>query len=354
MNLDDLLLFNQLDTQKIYDQILSLPDQLRLGWEDGNARELPDWTDVTRVVIAGMGSAIIPGDILASGLADRCTVPVFLHRDYGLPAWASGKQTLVIAISYSGNTEETLAAYKQAAECGCQRLAICTGGELARASGEMDTTVWLFNFPSPGGNAVGYLYSLLVTCFSRTGWLPDLDGEMDNAISAVKRLQDTIGKESPATRNPAKRMAGQLMERAICVVGSGGLEPVARYWKVQFNELAKVWAVYDALPEMDHNSISGTMFPDEALSKLFTIFLRSSSDAPQNRLRSDLTRQALMLNGFSTDFVDAQGDGPIAQLWTCLHFGDFTAYYLAMAYRIDPMTLPIIDEIKREMETSMG
>jgi glucose/mannose-6-phosphate isomerase len=148
-------------------------------------------------------------------------------------------------------------------------------------------------------------------------------------------------------------MAGQLMDRVICVVGSGGLEPVARYWKIQLNELTKVWASYDALPEMDHNSISGAMFPEESLSRLFTIFLRSPSDVSRNRYRSDLTRQVFMLNGLSTDFIDAQGEGPMAQQWTCLHFGDFVAFYLAMAYGINPATLPIIDELKRDMKSRM-
>jgi glucose/mannose-6-phosphate isomerase len=127
---------------------------------------------------------------------------------------------------------------------------------------------------------------------------------------------------------------------------------VARRWKGQVNEIAKAGAGFEVLPEADHNALAGTMNPSDALSRTFNLFLRAPSNHPRNRLRSDLTRKTMMLEGLSTDFYDAQGDSPLAQMWTTLHFGDYTAFYLAMAYGVDPTPVKTLQDFKAEMKAS--
>jgi glucose/mannose-6-phosphate isomerase len=108
MNLDDLTYFADLDSQNMIAQIDDLPAQLELAWQSGKEMSLPDWEDIRQVVIAGMGGSAIGADLLSAYIRPQCRLPVFVHRDYGLPGWAKGKETLVIASSHSGNTEETL------------------------------------------------------------------------------------------------------------------------------------------------------------------------------------------------------------------------------------------------------
>jgi glucose/mannose-6-phosphate isomerase len=168
----------------------------------------------------------------------------------------------------------------------------------------------------------------------------------------MRAQQTKLKAEIPVVQNPAKRLAGQFMGRWVTIFGAEVLAPVARRWKGQLNELAKAWGQFDFIPEADHNTLAGILHPEELLSHMMAIFLRGSSEHPRNRLRSDLTRRALMVEGINTDFIDAQGDNPMAQQWTALHYGDYTSYYLAMAYEMDPTPVEAIQGFKQEMEAA--
>ena len=165
----------------------------------------------------------------------------------------------------------------------------------------------------------------------------------------MRKQQAGLQAEIPVVHNFAKREAGQLMGRWVMVFGADVLEPVARRWKGQLNELAKAWGQFEALPEADHNSLAGLMQPAQALSNATALFLRASSYHPRNLLRTELTKQAYMLEGLNTDFVDAQGDTPLAQQWTALHLGDYVAYYLAMLYEIDPTPIQALEGFKKQL-----
>ena len=151
-------------------------------------------------------------------------------------------------------------------------------------------------------------------------------------------------------KNPAKRYAGQLMGRWVTVVGSGLMSTVSRRWKGQVNEVAKAGANFEFIPEADHNTLAGTMNPEETLNAhTMTIFLCSPSDHPRNRLRMDLTRKAFMLEGMNTDVIEARGHTPLAHMWTTILFGDYMAYYLAMAYGVDPTPIKALVDFKAAM-----
>ncbi|MCJ7583174.1 MAG: bifunctional phosphoglucose/phosphomannose isomerase, partial [Anaerolineales bacterium] len=167
MNLDNFQSFKQFDPQNMLAHIEGLPDQLALAWELGHTCEVFMTSQVSRIVISGMGGSAIGADLLASYLAPVCKIPLFVHRDYGLPAWARGAETLVIASSHSGNTEETLDSFEAALKAGCRILAVCTGGELearARANG---VPVWKFEHKGQPRAAVGYSFGLLLAAFAR-------------------------------------------------------------------------------------------------------------------------------------------------------------------------------------------
>jgi len=349
-NLDELASFSTLDSQNMLAQIDSLPDQLQAGWEQAQGLSLPAWPDIRHVLIAGMGGAAVSAELLAAATAHQCRAPIFIHRNYGLPAWASGPHTLFIAVSQSGNTEETLSAFEQANRDNCRCLAVSTGGRLAEAAAAVQAPLWTFPHPSLSHAAVGYMFGFLLAALERLSILPDQGEELAKAVEAMRSQQAFLQAKVPAVQNQAKRMAGQMMGRWVTVVGSGVLEPVARRWKGQINELAKAWAQFDVLPEADHNTLVGTQNPEELLSRTMVLFLRAASNHPRNRIRSELTRQTFMLEGLPTDYVDAQGNTPLAQMWTALHYGDYTAYYLAIAYGIDPTPVPAIQNLKADLQ----
>ena len=350
MNLDDLSHFSQIDTQDYLAEIDGLPDQLQSAWELGHQHALPGWSGFQRVVIAGMGGSAIGADLLSAYATLHCPLPVAVHRNYGLPAWARGPETLLITSSHSGNTEETLSALQSGLERGCRILALCTGGKLAETASQAGFPVWTFDHPGQPRAAVGYSFGLLLAAFTRLGLLPDPGAELANALEAMRQLQGNLRADIPVVRNPAKRLAGQLLGRWVAVFGADILEPVARRWKGQLSELAKAWAQFEFLPEADHNSLAGTLQPESTLSNMMALFLRAPSYQPRNLLRSELTRQAFMLEGINTDFVDASGETPLAQQWTALLFGDYTAYYLAMAYGINPTPIAALVGFKQALE----
>ena len=350
MNLDDLDRFKKIDTFNMLGEIDNLPDQLGYAYQLGLKHELPDWTDFKQVVVAGMGGSAIGADLLASYCASLAPIPVSVHRDYGLPLFARGAETLVICSSHSGNTEETLDAFEAARKAECRIIAVTTGGELEKRAKENEVPVWTFDHAGQPRAAVGFSFGLLLSMFQRFGFIPDQKEAMEDTVAAMKKSQDYWKADVFAANNPAKRYAGQLVGRWVTFVGSGPLSIVARRWKGQLNELAKAGANFEILPEADHNALAGTTNPQETLNAhTMTMFLNAPSDHPRNKVRSDLTRQAFMLEGLNTDFIKGRGTTPLAHMWTLILFGDYMAYYLAMAYGVDPTPIPMLEDFKRSM-----
>jgi len=349
MNLDDLEQFKACDPAGMLADIDGLPDQLQRAWDLGWRQPLGDISGVRQVVLAGMGGSAIGADLLAAYAAPSASAPLIVWRDYDLPAFAYEPGTLVVACSHSGNTEETLSAYESALEADVPCIAVSTGGKLGERAQAAGRPLWQFDHPGQPRAAVGYSFGLLLALVSRLGLIPDPESELDSALAALQTQQEHIRAESPVSNNPAKRMAGQLVGRWPTILGAGILAPVARRWRTQIAELAKALAQFEALPEADHNMLAGVLQPEALSGSTMLVFLQAAGTHPRNQRRVDITRSVLMLEGFNTDVIEAQGETRLAQQWTSLHFGDYTAYYLAMAYGIDPTPVDAIEDLKQQL-----
>jgi glucose/mannose-6-phosphate isomerase len=338
MNLDDLGFFKKTDIQNMLAQIDGLPDQLQTAWDLGQVYSLPEFKDIQYVVISAMGDSAIAAELVAAAVASQIQLPVMVHRGYGLPAFAASRRTLVICCSHSGNTEEVLESFDAAVKNGCSIFVISTGGELIKRTLENNIPAWKFDSNGIVDTAaIAYPFGLLLALFSRLGFIPDPAGNVAEAVSRMKRSQQHIVADVIAAKNPAKRYAGQLVGRWVTFVATENLAPVARRWKTQINQLAKAGANFEIIPEATHNTLIATINPNSTLNAhTMTLFMRAPGDHPRNRLRSDLMRQAFMLEGLNTDVIDARGESIMAHLWTLILFGDYMAYYLAMAYAADP------------------
>src|SRR5215208_108816 len=198
MNLDDLNYFKQLDTLNMIGEIDNLPDQLGFAYQLGLQHDLPDWKDFRQVVIAGMGGSAIGADLLASYCASLAPLPVSVQRDYGLPLFARGAETLVICSSHSGDTEETLDAFEAARKAGCRIVVVSTGGKLAKRGRENNIPVWTFEHSGQPRAAVGFSFGLLLAMFQRLGFIPDQKEALDDALAFMKRSQERIKAGVPA------------------------------------------------------------------------------------------------------------------------------------------------------------
>ncbi len=349
MNLDDTDRFAQLDPGGMLVEIERLPDQLESAWDLGQRQPLGEISGIKQVVLAGMGGSAIGADLLASYAAPMATVPIIVWRNYDLPAFTFNEGTLVVVSSHSGNTEESLSAFEAGVECGAQMLAITTGGKLAEQAKGSGAPVWVFNHSGQPRAAVGYSYGLLLALFSRLGVIPDPEPELADALEAMRAQEGNIRADIPVVQNQAKRIAGQFMGRWPTILGADFLEPVARRWRGQISELAKAVAQFEALPEADHNMLAGLFHPEALFGQTMVIFLRGTAMHPRNLLRVEATRDVMMVEGFNTDIVDAFGETRMAQQWCALHFGDYAAFYLAMAYGVDPTPVDTLQEFKRRL-----
>lgn len=349
MDLDNIEKFRILDDENMLAHIDGLPTQLQKASELGKELALPEMKPVSRIVVAGMGGSAIGADLLAACLSDRLTVPFYVHRDYDLPAFARGAETLVVISSHSGNTEEAISAFEQASKNGCQVVVITTGGRLSKLAEATGAVVWLFEHAGQPRTAVGFSFGLLLRLVERLGMVPDLSAEIDESLTQMQALQTRIRADVPVLGNSAKRLAGQMVGRHVTVFGSGFMAPVARRWKCQVNEVSKAVASFEALPEADHNTLAGIYNPQSLLGTELVIFLKASADHPRNQLRVEKTREIMMLEGVGTDLFNSKGESRMSQMWSTLLFGDYVSYYLAMAYATDPTPIPPIVELKEHM-----
>jgi glucose/mannose-6-phosphate isomerase len=323
-----------LDTTGVLARIDAQPGQLSAAWDLAAALSLPDaWRAARQVILAGVGSAALAADLAVAVVAHECPVPVVVWRDYGLPGWA-GPETLVVALSPSGEDEIALNAAQTAWARGAPVLAVANEGALQGLARQHGTPVWsLAGRPPPGAAALSIL---LLRALARLGLAADRGGEVAAAAAALAEQQLSLRAETPVVRNPAKRMAGQLMDRLPLIFGAGPLAPVARYWKEQINLLAKASAAWDGVPEMDYSSVGGTNFPEALVSKFIVLALRSNLVPERSRWLVDQTRAVYMTAGFNTDAIDGSGPSLLAHALTTLHFGGYAAYYLAVCYGVDP------------------
>jgi glucose/mannose-6-phosphate isomerase len=350
MELDDRKQIRSIDKQDMLGSIDRLPDQLEEAWRAAQAFPLPEsLRSARRIVIAGMGGSAIGGAILSTYAAPAAALPITVWRDYNLPAWAAGPDTLVIASSYSGNTEETLSAYHAAQQKRCSIVAMTTGGKLAGLAEKDGIPLWKFTYRGQPRSAVGYTFALPLGIMTRLGLLADPSAHVAGAAAAMRAQMKSIGADIPKAQNAAKRLASQWINRTVILFGADYMAPIARRWKGQISEIAKAWGQFEELPELDHNTVAGTTQPREIIDRSIVVLLRSQFDHERNRLRIDITRDLFSAQGWKTEIIEAVGETPLAQMYACLHFGDYAAFYLALAYDTDPSPVAIIEDLKKRL-----
>jgi glucose/mannose-6-phosphate isomerase len=271
-------------------------------------------------------------------------------KGYSLPAYC-GKETLVIAVSYSGETEETLAAFAQAVSAGCRTVAVSSGGqlaELARADGVAQVSI-PSDVPAPRG-ALGYLVGAAVGVLEAIGILPAAAEELAKAPVALDALTSELGPDRPIEGNRAKTLAAWLRGRVPVVWGSEGVaEAAALRWKTQLNENAKVPAFHSVLPELDHNEIEGWI--DDAGSSFALVVLRHAGEHPRIARRVRATLEAMGDSGLEWREVSGEGSTPLEALLSLILLGDFASTYLAILRGVDPMPVRVLTELKDRLRT---
>jgi glucose/mannose-6-phosphate isomerase len=295
------------------------------------------------VIVAGMGGSAVGGRLAAGAIGQRLHRPLIVTDGYALPGWA-GPDTLVLCSSYSGTTEETLAAYDDAAERGAPRIVATTGGPLAERARRDGVPV----IPVPGGfqprAAVGYSLVSALEVAALCGAAPSLRDEVEAAASLAEQLAGEWGPDA-AEDNEAKALARRLHGTVPVIAGAELAAPAAYRWKCQINENAGQPAFASALPEMDHNEAVG--WPAAAgFGRFSAVFLEDPGNHPRNRLRSELTAGQAAAGATVVERVTARGETATERLVSLILLGDLVSLYLAVLRGEDPAAIPPIDQLK--------
>jgi glucose/mannose-6-phosphate isomerase len=349
--LDDPSALKAADPGDMLAAVGGLGGQLREGFDLGRGvAGQPPAEALRSVAVCGMGGSGIVGDVLQASLAERLAVPVVAVKGYGLPAFCA-KDTLVLAVSYSGDTEETLAAYAQALAAGCRVVAISSGGELAalaRADGVPHVAV-PSKVPAPRA-ALGYLAGAAIGILEAIGLAADVGADVSRASDVLEALAAELSPDRQAGVNRAKSLALWLLGRIPIVWGSGGVaEAAAIRWKTQFNENAKLPAFHAVLPELDHNEIEGWT---EGMGRPFgLVVLRHGREHPRIATRVAATLQSIAGSGLESQEVAAEGSTPMEVLFSLLMLGDFVSTYLAILRGVDPMPVRVLTRLKERLRS---
>ncbi|MFC2013352.1 bifunctional phosphoglucose/phosphomannose isomerase [Chloroflexota bacterium] len=346
IDLDGLLIYQQIDISGMLNHLREFPEQCEQAWENVSKFDLPrEYIGIDKVIIAGMGGSAIGGEIIRRLALAESKMPVWVHRDYSLPLFVD-EGTLVIASSYSGNTEETLSAFVEALKTPAKKLVLTTGGRLKELAKREDIPVFLIDYQAPPRAAFPYSFIPLLGIFQKLSLLGDKSADMQETLQILGKLSKDFAETTPLISNPAKQLAAKLLGHVAIIYGAEILSEVAQRWKTQINENGKGWAFFELFPELNHNGVLGYEFPSQVKESIFVILLHSTLFHPRNLLRYEATERLLAKAGISHELVEAEGVTNLAQLMSLVLFGDYLSFYLAILNRIDPTPVDSIDFVK--------
>ena len=344
------------DSLGFLDAVATLPEQLTAAHEAAaelDLSALPAADDVRNVVVLGMGGSGIAGDVLAAVANGALPVPVSVLKQYRTPAFV-GPHSLVFAVSYSGDTEETLSMAAGAQRAGAHVVAVGRPGTLAAqvtAGGGM-------HVPCPDGYmpraALGALVAPLFVTLFRAGLLPEAHALLVGAQTQLGRRRDACVPAVEGARNPARELARRIGRTIPLVYGGGALGAVAAMrWKADVNENAKAPAFWNTHPELDHNEICGWGQHGDVTRQILTLVeLRHGFEHERLAPRFDATRAQVEECVVQVLEVRAEGENRLAQLLDLMYVGDWVSCYLALENDVDPGPIPAITALKDHLARS--
>jgi glucose/mannose-6-phosphate isomerase len=349
INLDSKEALLKHDPKGMYALTVGFPDQVAKAVEIAEAATLPNWTaKPDMVILAGMGGSAAGGDYVKSLFEESGSVPMLVVRDYVLPKYV-GQGALVIAASYSGNTEETVNAYHQAKSRGANIIVVTSGGKLAQMAKEDGFPLITIPSGQPPRTALGYLLiPVLVACI-KLGLLPAID--FTSLVTVLRKMVADLSVEVGFETNLAKQIAVDSINRPVQFYGLGQWQGAVAYrWKGQFCENAKCLAFSHTYPELCHNEILGWGNADKQSPNgwaLFTLIdgTEIAKMEARGRISADLIKDKAV-----NRYVKAEGTSLIERMLSLTLIGDFASIYLAALYEEDPESIDSINILKAALD----
>ncbi len=340
---------SELDRHHIFDAIDAQPDHLALSFGDEMSQALTRemGEGIENIVYAGMGGSALACELLRDWLHERLRLPFEIARDYSLPGYIDGR-TLAIISSYSGNTEEALAALRSAEKMGCRIVVLTAGGELLEiAQAKKYITLKLPKVSQPRLSVFAGLKAL--ACLMADLGLSegvDLERELLEAGNFLNTAKGALSLDDTHD-NLARELAVKLHGKPVLIYAGPRLRSAAYKWKIDINENAKQLAFWNTYPELNHNEMQGWPLPDE--KELICVQLESNLDSERVQKRQLITRQVLAKCGFEPIIVRAEGRTHLEQLLYTVLLGDYVSAYLGILNGVDPTPVELVEKFKQEL-----
>jgi len=344
MDKNEEMLFDvRYDKSRMIDTIDSFDDQCREAINLGEGFTFSPPREIHKVIICGMGGSAMAGEV-----ARRfAKVPIIVNRSYRLPAFAE-KHTLLVAISYSGNTAETLSSLKEGIDRGLQTLCIASSGKMEEIARDNDIPFLQVPAGYQPRAATGYLALPLLVVLSRLG-LVEKVSQWEDMFSALAKVKEGCTANVDMGKNPAKKLAHALHGRIPIIYGTAdNTDLVAMRFKTQINENAKQPAYWNAFSELNHNEILALVRSD-LLASQYIVLLKNSYDHPENRIRMEIMTGLFDEHNVAYTDVTAEGETDLAQVFSQIYFADYASYYLALTNKLDPTPVELIEKFKQTL-----
>ncbi len=345
MILNDLLRMKEMDPQGMLEDLDGFPEQCEEAVSIGRELDLPfEISEFDRLVVTGMGGSAIAGDLLER-LIDP---PVITNRGYKLPNFV-GRDDLLLAISYSGNTEETLSSLQDGISRGMKAVCLSTGGEMERLAGQEALPLIKIPTGHQPRASTGYILFPLLELYRQAGLAGTLD--LHELLARFVEMRDSWGSEVDVNNNPTKKLADEFAGKIAIIYGTKyNTEAVAYRWKTQVNENAKQPAFWNVFPELNHNETVGYEMTDTLMETGRALILTNDFDLSRNEKRMRIIQEIFEAEEvpFSTN-VAPEGD-KFVEILGQVYFGDYFSVYLALLNEVDPSPVRLIEDFKKKLK----
>jgi glucose/mannose-6-phosphate isomerase len=309
----------------------------------------PTYEFPENIIVAGMGGSGIGGELLKDYLRDRAAVSVEVSKDYQLPGYA-GKKSLVLLMSYSGETEESLSAFLDAVTRKCMVYCVSSGGFLLKYAEKLNVPYLGVPAGMQPRAALPFLFVPLLMYMERMNIVQGVTSELSEAIGLLEKVIEQNAPEKPVEANCSKTLALNLKAVSPVVYGFGSFRGVAMRWKQQFNENSKVPAKWEVFSELDHNEIVGWENAKKLARNCAAVFIRDNAETMEIRSRIEITKLLIQPTLSKVFEVWTEGKSTLAKMLSAICIGDFTSIYLALLRKVDPTPVKTIAMLKEKLD----
>lgn len=344
-------LIRKFDKENMFNVLSGFPTQVKDALKIAGKYDLKSFKKkgIGNIIISGLGGSAIGGDLFRSYTQYDIKIPVTVNRNYTLPEFAD-KNTLVIISSYSGNTEETISAYKEAIAAKCKIICVTSGGEIKKMAKKNKHHCVII----PGGLqprcALGYSFFTLLTVFIKLGLIKDRKEEINETLKILEEGREEFTNLNPEN-NVALKVAIEIKGKLPVVYSSADvLDVVNLRWRGQISENAKILAYGNLYPEMNHNELVGWNLNEDILKKIVVIFLKDPADNDRIKVRMNISLDIIKEYANNIITLESNAVGKLARIFDLIYLGDWVSFYLAILNEVNPTPVKAISYLKTELE----